>query len=880
MHNLKNIDLDIPLGKLVVVCGLSGSGKTSLVLDTLYAEGQRRYLESFAPAVRQFLPGNDKPEFDRLENLPAAIAVRRSSGIRSSKSTIGTSTEIDDYLKILFANAATLHCPGCGMPIVAHSPKTAAHWLVQQPRGRAMIVFAVAWQDPTQLAILLAELQQSGFTRMVLAGETWNFSSHQRREMVERIRQVHEGWVVVDRTFVGESSGRAIDSLETAFHWGSGQAAILVEGSPQASLSTADRESVGSGGVVSQRSMVIDGRPFSVQVFDRELTCHPCGRRFSPPEAGTFSFNSPRGACTTCEGRGEVEGDAAESWHPCPNCGGSRFCEESLAYRLGDRSIADLHGMTIDDLARWFKEPSRSSQSPRAGFEAIEAVQSRLDYLQAVGLGYLELGRALKSLSGGESTRVNLTHVLSTRLVQMLCVLDEPTVGLHPHDTDRLWTAIRSLRDRGNSLILIEHEPELLRQAEWLIEIGPGAGAAGGEVCFQGPYAQLLHAESPTGRYLSKMFSGSSAAATASPGSSTERGLPVLAACSDGAGDSADSPKLLLTGACGRNLKNLEVTFPLRCLCVVTGVSGSGKSNLVIETLVPALRRAHGDTQSRPLPYAALHGHAWIDRCVVLDASPIPQSSRSNTASYTRCFDDLRQLFAAQPEAKKLGWSIGHFSYNSPQGRCPRCLGEGRLTIDMQFLSDIESICPDCDGTGYGPAALSITYRGRSIADCLALTIEQARPFFRGQGLLQRKLGTLIDLGLGYLPLGQRLSTMSAGELQRLKLGQYLAEKGGPALMVMDEPTAGLHFADIERLVLWLRGCVQQGHSVIVIEHNLQLIGAADHVIDLGPGAGHQGGALMACGTPAEIARNPASLTGPYLAREASGIPGSLPSRD
>jgi excinuclease ABC subunit A len=515
-----------------------------------------------------------------------------------------------------------------------------------------------------------------------------------------------------------------------------------------------------------------------------------------------------------------------------------------------------------------------------AGFEAIEAIQSRLDYLQAVGLGYLELGRALKSLSGGESTRVNLTHVLSTRLVQMLCVLDEPTVGLHPHDTDRLWTAIRSLRDRGNSLILIEHEPEVLRQAEWLIEIGPGAGAAGGEVCFQGPYAELMHAESPTGRYLAGLVPGGLASAASSPVSSTEPVLPVRSASSVGGGQSADSPSLRLAGACGRNLKDLEVTFPLRCLCVVTGVSGSGKSNLVMETLVPAVQQAHGDAQSRPLPYAALEGHACIDRCLVLDASPIPQSSRSNTASYTRCFDDLRQLFAAQPEAKKLGWSIGHFSYNSPQGRCPRCLGEGRLTIDMQFLSDIESICPDCDGTGYGPAALSITYRGRSIADCLALTIEQARPFFRGQGVLQRKLGTLIELGLGYLPLGQRLSTMSAGELQRLKLGKYLAEKGGPALMVMDEPTAGLHFADIDRLLLWLRGCIQRGHSVIVIEHNLQLIEAADHVIDLGPGAGRQGGAMIACGTPAEIARNPASLTGQYLARAAWGKHRSHPSRD
>ncbi len=883
MHNLKNIDLDIPLGKLIVVCGVSGSGKTSLALDTLFAEGQRRYIESFAPQLRQFLPRPDKPDYDRLDNLPASIAIKRRYS-KNDRATVSTSSEMDDYLRILFAGVAKLYCPSCNRLIVRHDPSRVAEWLGSQPKTRAMIAFEIAWTDATDIALQLADFQQSGFTRLVIGDKTWNVDSDDRKQLAQAATSFQSGFVVVDRISTGENTPRIQESLEAAFSWGNDQVTILVEQSNGSSSTTEKHPDQ------SEPILHIDGRSFAKQSFCRELYCRSCNQIYATPEPNTFHFNSPLGACATCEGLGLSGKKSDDDRELCRDCNGSRLNQLANAFRIQEQSITDVRSMTITRLSMWLSELQISSHTFRAYLECIQELMGRLRYLTQVGLSYLQLNRSLPTLSTGEVARVHLTNLLGSNLVNMLYVLDEPTAGLHSSETILLAEAIDDLCRRNNSVVLVEHERLLIERADWIIEIGPEAGIAGGQVCAQGSLSDWLNANSLTAQYLKRTSNGMGSLMKTEPevladsperttnqdfSKSAEASGSLLEAVRSSQSDcknqstEIDTKYLTLCGASGRNLKSIDLKIPLNRFCVVTGVSGSGKSTLVLDTLVPALQRALGNA-ARPLPYQTLLGHEGLLGVESIDASPINQSKRGSLASFTKLFDDIRKLYASTSDATRLNWTASHFSFNSAQGQCSRCNGDGQLVIDMHFMTDIETECPECKGSGYRNEILSVKYRDRSIDECMAMSIADAKQFFRGQIKLQKKLGRMIDLGLGYLAMGQRLSTLSSGELQRLKLVNCLMDSKQSMLFVMDEPTTGLHFADIERFIKLIRQLIFEGHSVLVVEHNTQLIEAADYVFDLGPGAGEAGGQIIATGTPVEISKNPMSITGPYLF--ASGI--------
>jgi len=950
MHNLKNIDLDIPSGKLVVLCGVSGSGKTSLAFNTLYAEGQRRYIESFSPYIRQFLPQREKPEYDSLENLPAAIAVKRSGVPRTNRSTVGTTAEVDDYLRILYSRTSQLFCPSCNHLIVRHDASSVADWIGITSRRKAMITFQLEWIDIQDLSMQLSTLQQSGFTRLVVGKKTWNLATDNRVLFASAVEGFQAGNVVVDRITTGELSPRIVESLETAFSWGGDSIDVLVE---------TDRDPTSE---ILKRTILIDGAAFVSQRFSHELACGPCGRRFTEPQPSTFSFNSSHGACPKCEGLGEIsivdldkivpdrskslrEGAIApwttpayrheldelivladeyrvpldkpveqlskkhweliqhgvpakdfggldgffawldqrkykmhlrvfasrwRSYQVCPECHGKRLNPDALAFRINGLSIDQALELPIKDASSWIDALTLSDSHKKIASDALKQIQSRLRFLSVVGLDYLSLNRPLRTLSGGEATRVSLTTSLGSDLVSMLYVLDEPTIGLHPHDTEGLIRSIEGLRDRGNTVIVVEHEPQLIERADWLIEIGPRAGRDGGQVCFQGTIDALKSSDSKTGYYLNSINLVDQAAGSIESNLIPSPPSPQPLS-TEGVEDRLGMRILRLRNAHGRNLKNIDIDFPLDCLCVVTGVSGSGKSTLVLDTLGAAMMLAKNKKNQPPLAYHSLTGDDAIRDCVVIDQDPLSLSSRSNPATYTKILDDLRRLFAELPEAKRRGYSPSYFSFNNKEGQCPRCEGEGTLTVDMQFLTDIQTNCPDCKGSRYRSEILEIKYRNRSIADCLSQSVEEAKQFFRGQAKIQLKLDKLFDIGLGYLVLGQSLSTISAGEAQRIKLATYLTDsQESGTLFLMDEPTTGLHFSDIERLIDVMRRLIAAGHSLIVIEHNEQLVRAADHVIDLGPGAAEKGGQVVATGSPTEIANDPSSVTGKYL--KVSGL--------
>ncbi len=826
MHNLKDIDVDIPLGKLTVVCGVSGSGKTSLAIDTLFAEGQRRYIESFAPKLRRFLPKPDRPEYDTLDSLPASIALTRQNRIRDEQADIGTATEIDDYLRILFSELGVLQCPGCGRPVVRYDPGSVVDWLAKQARRKAILAFAVEWQDYTELAMHLADYQLAGFVRLIVGDRQFNVDTVDRAELAKAIGSSGDGFVVVDRVMTGEASSRLLESATTAFDFGDDRLTVFVEcdsliknrkgGDGEESLPTKGK------GVADTEVVEIDGASFSRFDFSRNLECRVCATSFPLPEPRLFRSDSPH-------------------W------------EIAVSYRIGELSIAELRAFTVDTFKAWLQADEFIQRHREVFSESLDAMQMRLEYLQAVGLGYLAFNRRLATLSSGEMGRVGLTGILGSSLVDMLYVLDEPTVGLHPSETQSLAEVIERLRDRGNTVVLVEHEPELMRRAEYIVELGPQAGIEGGDVCFAGSFERMTKESPLTGKYFGRQDDPSPAAPRPE-----ERGDLKLESLN----------RLRLVGATGRNLKDVSIEIPIGGFVVVSGVSGSGKSSLIMDTLVPAIQRAQGDTSVSPLPFKSLIGHEVLNGCECVDTAPIAQSSRSCPASFTKIFDELRRLFAATSDAKRLNWTTSHFSYNSSQGRCLRCEGDGRLVVDMQFMSDLETECPDCRGSGYRYEILEAKYRDRNIAECLAMSIDEARIFFRGQPKLQKILAKLSELGLGYLPIGQRLSTLSAGELQRLKLARRLIEADSSMLFVMDEPTTGLHFADVERLVHLIRRLTKSGNTVIVVEHNVALIEAADYVIDLGPGPGDLGGTIVAQGRPSQIAQVADSLTGRYLFRK------------
>ena len=935
VHNLKHVDLDIPLHKLVAICGVSGSGKTSLALDTLYAEGQRRYIESFSLYTRQFLQRLDKPEAERIDGIPAAIAVTRDDVPRSNRATIGTATEIVDYLRLLYAKIGRLVCPQCGVAIQRYSPQAAEERMAGVPEGtRLMVGFVAEAAEGETAEELAARLQAAGFVRMHPHLDPLPVGKEAGQSERNGARWLQ---VIVDRLTAGTAAAQRLrDSLETAFNHGNGRAVALVESAVGHAVpgvpSAAD-----SAGKMPAPLVTIDGRTWQRLEFSSRLECPSCHRAFADPEPRRLSFNSPLGACPTCEGFGNVTEldmalvvpDPAKSiregaiapWNTpaykheleellalapdygipvnvpyrelsdehrrliregvpernfgglrgffnwlerrkyklhlrvylnrwrtsklCPTCGGKRLNEEALAWKVAWKNIAEATQLRIDEALDHFSNLQLSAHEQQSARTVLPQIRSRLGYLQHVGLGYLSLHRTIRTLSGGEGQRVSLTSALGSSLVNMLYVLDEPSVGLHPRDVERLVGAIAGLRDRGNSVVVVEHEEGLLRAADQLIEIGPGAGVRGGKVVFQGPLAEMLReGASLTGDFLAG-----------------RRGISIPEQRRP-----ATRGRIRLIGARGNNLQNLTVDFPLGCLCVVTGVSGSGKSTLVQETLYGTICHRKKKDCDDPLPYDEIVGDGQIDDVVLVDQSPIGRTPRSNPVTYIKAFDPIRAVFAETVDAKMHNYTAGHFSFNVEGGRCDACEGEGFTRIDMQFLADVYRKCPVCGGTRYRKEILAVKYRGQNIADVLKMTIREAFAFFRGQPKVQARLKQLIDVGLDYLQLGQPANTLSAGEAQRLKLAAHLSEASkNRTLFLLDEPTTGLHPSDVVTLLDCFDALLAVGHSLIVVEHNLQLLRAADYLIDLGPGAGPAGGRIVAQGTPEEVAASGESVTGRYL---------------
>ncbi|MFM7073747.1 MAG: excinuclease ABC subunit UvrA [Planctomycetota bacterium] len=1010
VHNLKNVDIDIPHRRLTVVCGVSGSGKTSLALDTLYAEGQRRYMESFSTYTRQFLDPLEKPAADRIDGLPPAIAVTRADTTRSQRATVASATEIADYLRLVFGRIGRVQCPDCAVEVRAYSPERIAERLAAEPpKRRAMIGYPLSLrpdsstQDgpdsieadqtgpaPTgsqstgsqstggpSFAEIRQKLVEDGFVRAVigdrvvdltkggelaeLLGQTGGASVSQATNASNASSAAnastasHELVVIVDRLMSGPrdtaATKRLVDSLETCQIRGAGCCVVFLEAGSASPLSEPTPKGPSHSGSAHSEAKLpgprnvgipreIDGREWREVRFFNRLVCGGCGRAFRQPEPRLFNYNSPLGACPRCEGFGnllEIDFDrvipdpglslsegAITCWlspayehhqenmlifaqrngipidkpyreltedqqrmvfdgvlaqgypgvrgffknlgtqtykmhhrmflnrwrisRECPECSGRRLRPEALAVRIADRAIDQWTALRVDQMRGLIQSLTLEPWEAAIARQSLAQIRSRLEYLETVGLGHLGLDRPLRTLSGGEAQRVALTTTLGASLVNMLYVLDEPSVGLHPRDVEPLVAAIQKLRDRGNTVVVVEHEEALLRAADQLLEIGPGAGENGGELVFAGSWTQMLaEPRSATGSYLANR-----AGRTASP--RPRRG--------------AEQGWLRLVNARGRNLRNVTVEFPLGTLCVVTGVSGSGKSTLVQDTLHGALcQRKDLTIDEPPQPYEALLGDGAIDDVVMIDQSPIGRSPRSNPAIYLKAFDPIRAAFAETAEARAQRFGPGHFSFNVEGGRCETCQGDGFLEIDMQFLPDVYMKCGQCGGKRYRKEVLAIAYRGKNIAEVLEMTVREAFGFFRGQPKVQIRLKPLLDVGLDYLRIGQPANTLSAGESQRLKLAAHLASTGRKrTLFLFDEPTTGLHFTDVERLRTCFEALLDVGHSMIVVEHNLQIIAAADHIIDLGPGAADAGGTIVAEGTPEQLARRRDSATGQALA--------------
>ena len=958
VHNLKSVDLELPHGKLIAFCGVSGSGKSSLAFDTLYAEGQRRYIESFSAYTRQFLERLEKPAAERIEGLPPAIAVVQGQATQSNRSTVATATELQDYLRLLFARVGKTFCFQCGREVRRDTPQSAAERLAELPAGRRFIVafprgadLQTASQGEEEAAPSdhWTALREAGFVRVIAGGRSWNLAEGgaglqpaEQPSLVEALADPTQPvYVVVDRLAAGGANERLRDSLETAFEHGAGRCAAFIElgADLQSVESGADLQSANEWQVTNLPHLMLDDRPFALARFSTRRRCEECGLDYPEPEPRLFCFNSPLGACARCEGFGNVmdvdpdlivpdrskslaEGAIApwnapayahelhellalaadyglptdvpfaeltpaqrqvidegvperkfgglrgffawlerrkykvplraflnrwRSQRLCPDCRGARLRPTALATRIGGLNIAEVCRLKTSDAGEFLRHLDLTPWERQVGRVMLEQTAARLGYLEAVGLSYLPLDRTLRSLSGGEAQRVALTTALGSSLVNMLYVLDEPSVGLHPHDTRRLIDTVLGLRNRGNTVIVVDHDEDVIRAADQVVEIGPGAGDRGGRVVFQGTPVEMEAATaSITGDYLAGRRAIRSPQRRRTPNHGWIR----------------------LAGARANNLQNLTVEFPLGLLCVVTGVSGSGKSTLVQDTLYPALCLRMRKEAPRPADYDDVYGDGQLSDVLLVDQSPIGRSSRSNPVTYIKAFDEIRAVFAETLEARTRNYTAGHFSFNVEGGRCEACEGEGRIAIDMQFLADVYMKCPQCHGTRYRREILDARVRGLNIAEVLEMTVREGFAFFRGQKKVQARLKKLMDVGLDYIRLGQPANTLSGGEAQRLKLAAYMsAARKGRTLFILDEPTTGLHAYDVVQLIDCFEALLAVGHSLIVVEHNLHLIKYADHLIDLGPGAAEEGGRIVATGTPEAVARVQESLTGRYLAR-------------
>jgi len=927
-HNLKNIDVSLPRDKLVVITGVSGSGKTSLALDTIYAEGQRRYVESLSAYARQFLGQMDKPDVDYIEGLSPAISIDQRSGSRNPRSTVATVTEIYDYMRLLWARVGRPHCPQCGRPIAQQTVEQMVDQVMTLPEGTGLLVLAPLVRGRKgEHQKILEDIRKAGYVRARVNGDVVEIEEPPGLEKYKK----HTIEAVIDRLTVKPGAEiRLADSLETAVEL-SGGLAVIAPLAPRE-----DAEEI---------------------LFSQNYACPECGVSLEELQPRMFSFNSPFGACQACDGLGvkmeidpdlvipdrrksiddgavvpwasgtstyypqklemlarhlgfstsrpvdeldpehvntilygagdvtfrfkyenpfgqirvydtryegvipnlerryrESESDGARAWieefmssSPCPACKGTRLRPESLSVKVGDRSIAEATALSVKEALAFFTGLELTEKESAIARQILKEIGARLGFLVNVGLDYLTLDRQAGTLSGGEAQRIRLATQIGSGLVGVLYILDEPSVGLHQRDNARLLDTLKRLRDLGNTLIVVEHDEETMWAADHIVDMGPGAGVHGGHVVAQGTAAEIIGNEkSLTGQYLSG-----------------RRRIPTPTARREGNGK-----RVVVLGAAEHNLKNIDVQFPLGLFICVTGVSGSGKSTLVNDILYRRAAQELTGARTKPGEHRGLVGLDHLEKVIDIDQSPIGRTPRSNPATYTGLFTEIRDLFARTPEARVRGYKPGRFSFNVRGGRCEACRGDGIIKIEMHFLPDVYVPCDVCKGKRYNRETLEVTYRGQSIADVLDMTVGEALLFFRNIPRIRRKLQTVADVGLGYIKLGQPATTLSGGEAQRVKLATELSRRSnGRTLYILDEPTTGLHLADIHRLLEVLARLVDAGDTVVVIEHNLEVIKSADWIIDLGPEGGDLGGRVVATGTPEELAANPGSYTGQFLRR-------------
>jgi excinuclease ABC subunit A len=933
-HNLKNVNLEIPRNRLVVITGVSGSGKSSLAFDTLFAEGQRRYVESLSSYARQFLQQMEKPDVDSIEGLSPAISIEQKSVSRNPRSTVGTVTEIHDYLRLLYASIGVPHCPTCGQRIRPQTVQQMVDRAMELPLGSRLVLYAPYVRGKKgEYRKQLSQMAREGFLRARVDGMTLQLTELAGELPTLDKQKKHSIDIVVDRLVIKPGiEKRLAESIETALKVAGGLVVLAPEGAAEETLS-------------------------------QNYSCAECGTGLTEITPRLFSFNSPYGACPTCSGLGTLMGvdpdkivpdpersidaggiapwpEGSKSWRMkmvatlaksmgfslttpwrrlpaaardvilygsgereltfklsgkkssykwtgsfegvvpmlerryketdsaairteiekymsirgCPACGGRRLRPEALAVKLAGDSIDQLSSLPVESLRAWMSALDLDRRERAIAEKVVQEITDRLTFLDDVGVGYLTLDRSSVTLSGGESQRIRLATQIGSKLMGVLYVLDEPSIGLHQRDNARLLATLKGMRDLGNSVLVVEHDEETIRAADWVIDLGPGAGVHGGEVVAQGTADEVAaHPASLTGKYLRRELQ-----VEVPPKRRRGRGKP-----------------LVIHGARQNNLKNLDVELPLGALTVVTGVSGSGKSTLVNDILYKALARHFYRAGERPGEHDRIAGLEQLDKVIAIDQSPIGRTPRSNPATYTNVFNPIRNLMAMTPEARMRGYQPGRFSFNVPGGRCEACKGDGQIKIEMHFLPDIYVTCEVCGGRRYDRETLAVRYKGLNIAEILDLPVEQAYELFRNIPAIERVLATLCEVGLGYIRLGQSATTLSGGEAQRVKLARELCKRStGRTLYLLDEPTTGLHFDDVGKLLALLHRLVELGNTVIVIEHNLDVIKTADWVIDLGPEGGARGGELLAVGTPEQVVAAPQSFTGSYLARVLLASPG------
>ncbi|MEJ6583738.1 MAG: excinuclease ABC subunit UvrA [Crocinitomicaceae bacterium] len=918
-HNLKNIDLKIPRNKLVVFTGLSGSGKSSLAFDTIFAEGQRRYIETFSSYARQFLGGLERPDVDKIDGLSPVISIEQKTVSRSPRSTVGTITEIYDFMRLLFARVGTAYSYNTGEPMVKYSDDQIVDLISEQYQGKKVIVLAPKIKGRKgHYRELFEQIQKMGFTKVRVDGELKDIVKGMKLDRYK----IHDIEIVVDRLEVSAKDRKRIyDDVVTAMKHG-------------------------------DKSMILmDFETEEVRHFSRLLMCPTTGISYPEPEPSIFSFNSPYGSCRTCSGLGEVSevdidkiipdpsksikkgglaplGEGKNRWifdkldaylgqegfslttpiadisdevmnvvlngnegiersnksnaivfegiinfisrhseessapiqrwaqsfmnkNSCSTCEGTRIKKEAHFFKINGKNIGELAQMDISDLAVWFAnvEATLTKNELKIATEILKEINARLGFIVEVGLTYLNLHRSAKTLSGGEAQRIRLATQIGSELINVLYILDEPSIGLHQRDNSRLIKSLKRLRDTGNSVIVVEHDKEMIEAADFVVDMGPGAGIHGGEIVNASPIGQLTNKDSLTNQYLTGV-----------------RKIEIPEKRRKGNGK-----KLVLKGATGRNLQNVDLTVPLGTFMCVSGVSGSGKSSLINQTLYPILLKEIYHGVKKPLPYKSISGLEHLDKVIEIDQSPIGRTPRSNPATYTKLFDEIRSLFAALPEALIRGYKPGRFSFNVVGGRCETCKGGGMKVVEMNFLPDVLVECETCNGRRYNRETLEVRYKGKSISDVLEMTIQDAAKFFESVPKMHRILDTLVSVGLGYVKLGQPSTTLSGGEAQRIKLSAELSKKGtGNTMYIMDEPSTGLHFEDIKMLLIVLQKLVDEGNTVLVIEHNLDIIKVADYIVDIGPEGGKEGGKIVCAGTPEAIVKKfeNTSHTAKYLKLE------------